>query len=455
MGDSTKHAELSPSKRHRWAACPGSIREEAKHPEPPAGPAAADGTRTHALLEELITGGPDGKGRAPLRAPQMLVGTSRTDEYGTYTIDQDRIDRVNVAIDYIRAHPNACHAIAEQRVYPDGLVGRADLHGTVDCQIPGDPYEIIDYKDGMAPVEAEWNPQLVQYALGALAGMDPDKYPKKVRLTVIQPKLAVKGMPPITSWEVPTLELLDHAEVIKAQADATDDPNAPLVPGEAQCKYCRAKATCPALTGMVSDMFGPVTSVVTAPDLAVNAANKDPDKMTGEELRKFLDAAPLIENLLKSVREEAYRRLNAGTAVPGFKLVRGNSSRDWALSEEEMVKKLGPGGMNIPKGSLYVTKFISPAQAEKLVWESKGEPKKLSDIQKKRMQSEYVTSSPGKPTLVPESDPRPAITTDASDLFGSTTVEVVPQPAPLPAFFFSPSIPAAPVEVPALPSFFK
>lgn len=439
MGDSTMHAELSPSKRHRWAACPGSIREEARFPEPPAGDAAVQGTRTHTILERAINW-EFVHNKGPLDLVK-LAGEQVHDETGTWIVGPERVDRVDVALEYIRsrvlANKSGTVPIAETRVFPDGLVGRADLHGTIDVQIPGlSLYEIIDYKDGMMPVEAEWNPQLVQYAIGVIAGL-PEPYPEHFRLTIIQPKLALKGLDPITSWDVTTDELLAQVPVIVAQAAATEDPNAPLVPGDAQCKYCRAKATCPALTGMVSDMFGPVTTVVAQPDIATNAANRDPDKMSGEELRKFLDAAPLVESLLKSIREEAQRRLEKGVAVPGYKMVQGRGSREWTLPEEEMVKKLGPGGMNIPKGSLYESKFISPAKAESLTWESKGEMKKLTGIQLKRMQTEYVRSLPGKSTLAPESDPRPAIVKDASDLMGAVTVTA--QVVPLPSFFGPPA----------------
>ena len=51
------HANLSPSKRHRWALCPGSIREEAKYPDDTSGPAASDGTHSHTLLEHCIDAG--------------------------------------------------------------------------------------------------------------------------------------------------------------------------------------------------------------------------------------------------------------------------------------------------------------------------------------------------------------------------------------------------------------
>jgi len=51
---STTHAKLSPSKRHRWGACPGSVREEAAYPEDRSGPAAIDGTHSHTLLEHCV-----------------------------------------------------------------------------------------------------------------------------------------------------------------------------------------------------------------------------------------------------------------------------------------------------------------------------------------------------------------------------------------------------------------
>ena len=50
------HDQFSPSKRHQFGHCPGSIREQAKYPEGPSGPAAVDGTHTHTLLEHCIKG---------------------------------------------------------------------------------------------------------------------------------------------------------------------------------------------------------------------------------------------------------------------------------------------------------------------------------------------------------------------------------------------------------------
>ena len=53
------HSRLSPSSAARWMVCHGSVREEAKFPEPPSGEAAVAGTHTHTLLEYCLKTGSD------------------------------------------------------------------------------------------------------------------------------------------------------------------------------------------------------------------------------------------------------------------------------------------------------------------------------------------------------------------------------------------------------------
>jgi len=190
------HAQLSPSKRHRWALCPGSVREEAKYPEERSGPAAIDGTHSHTLLEHCI--------KAGLADPTLMVGVRLMDDEGEFVIDADRAARVKMAIEYVKSRVTQLNGMAEvvpeKRVDPQWFTGRDDLSGTVDIQIiGGGVLEIVDYKDGMAEVPAEGNLQLEQYALGKLAECRkghnvPDQYPwYEVRMTIIQPKLALRG----------------------------------------------------------------------------------------------------------------------------------------------------------------------------------------------------------------------------------------------------------------------
>ena len=421
----TTHAQLSPSKRHRWALCPGSVREEAKFPEERNNAAAIDGTHSHTLLEHCIENG--------LSDPMDEVGELFQNDDGQFIVNNDRASRVKVAIDYIKQRVNEVAAsvvIAETRVDPKWFTGRDDLSGTVDVQIiAGDVLEIIDYKDGMAPVEAENNLQLEQYAIGKLAECKlpmnmPSMYPwREVRMTIIQPKLALRGLNPIVTWIVPVSYLLDRADELFHEALATDAVNAPLVPGESQCKYCRAKGSCSALASNVMKevgiMFQP--TVTQTFDIAQQSADKDPATMDDDQLRQIMEAAPLMRQLLEGVEKEALRRLQSGKAILGLKLVNGRGSRAWNLSDDQIAEKLVK--MGIPKSAIYETKLVSPAKAEKLTWEKRdGSKVTLSELQLKRLEQEYVSKLAGKPTVVSESDSRPAIVTNAAPLFSAVEV---------------------------------
>lgn len=427
------HAQLSPSKRSRWALCPGSIREEAKYPEQESGEAAVDGTHSHTLLETCIKSGMDAA---------LYVGQSLFDHEGQFKVDADRAKRVQIALDYIAKRVKEegtpffiAKVISETRVDPAHLLGRDDLSGTVDVQIQCyDILELIDYKDGMGVVSAEGNLQLEQYAYGVLAGYKlpvNGSYPfKTVRMTIIQPKLALRGMNPITSHDVAVSDLLANMGTIITQAAATDKPDAPLVPGESQCKFCRAKGSCSALASNVMKevgiMFQPVVSQTL--DVAQQSADKDPSTMDDAQIRQIMEAAPLMRQLLEGVEKEALRRLEAGQTIAGLKLVNGRGSRAWALPEEEMAEKLVK--MGIPKSAIYETKLVTPAKAEKLTWDKKdGTKVQLTDRQLARMEQEYVVKMAGKLTVVPESDSRQAVITNAAPLFSA-----VETPAELPAW---------------------
>ena len=424
---------LSPSKRSRWALCPGSIREEAKYPDTGSGPAAADGTHSHTLLEYCIRYG-------RFIDPLTQIGAKFKDHEGAFVVLRDRAERVKIAVDYIRQQSitGLFKVISEEKVNPEHLLGRKDLSGTVDVQIQGyETLELIDYKDGMGIVSAEGNMQLEQYAYGVLAGYKlpvNGVYPfSTVRMTIIQPKLALRGMKPITSHEVSVRDLLANMGTIISQAAATDNPDAPLVPGESQCKFCRAKGSCSALASNVMKevgiMFQPV--VTQSLDVAQQSADKDPSTMDDAQIAQIMEAAPLMRQLLEGVEKEALRRMQAGQVIPGLKLVNGRGSRAWALPEAEMAEKLVK--MGIPKTAIYETKLVSPAKAEKLTWEKRdGTKVTLTDRQLTRMEQEYVSKLAGKLTVVPESDERRAVTTNAAPLFSA--VEAAPAAESLPSW---------------------
>ena len=421
------HANLSPSKRHRWGLCPGSIREEAKYPEDRSGPAAIDGTHTHTMLEFCLSG--------PWE-PEELVGQTMHDDDGTFIVDIERAERVKVATDYVKqrvAEQPGCKVIAEQRVNPQRLIARNDMSGTVDIQIHGtDVLEIVDYKDGMGAVQAEGNAQLELYAVGALADVG-EPYPwKRVRMTIIQPKMALRGQPAITSHEVDISEILAIVDRLVIEGAAVDAPDAPLVPGESQCKFCKAKGSCAALASNVMKEIGIMFQpTVISLDVAQQSADKDPSTMDDAQILQIMEAAPLMRQLLEGVEKEALRRLQSGQVITGLKLVNGRGSRAWALQDDEIAEKLIK--MGIPKGAVYETKLVSPAKAEKLTWEKRdGTKVQLTERQLKRMEQEYVVKMAGKLAVATESDSRPAVVMNAAPLFSA--VEAAPAADTLPSW---------------------
>jgi hypothetical protein len=418
------HAKLSPSKRHRWGVCPGSIREEAVYPEVRSGAAAIDGTHSHTLLEHCIKGG--------LGDPTSMVGVRMSDHDGEFVVDADRAARVKIAIDYIkeRVAPTMgmAEVIAEQRVHLAYFMGRSDLDGTVDVQIH-DPLnevlEVIDYKDGMNDAWDSAILQMEQYAVGVLAGFKKARpYPyHTVRMTVIQPKLALKGGKAIRSVDYSVDKLMDVvAPQILAEAEATDKPDAPLVPGEKQCKYCAHKGACAALSTKALE-------VVQSADIVMGTADKDPTTMSDDQIVQILEAAPLMRQLLEGVEKEAQRRLESGQTIPGLKLVNGRTSRSWKLSDDEIAEKLVK--MGIPKGAVYETKVVSPAKAEKLTWTKRdGSTVQLTARQLKTMEQEYVVKTTGKPVLALASDHRSAVSLNAAPMFSAVPATPVVEPLP-------------------------
>jgi hypothetical protein len=352
--------------------------------------------------------------------PIKMVGVKMKDHEGEFIVDRGRAERVQVALDYIRSRAGFLGTVrAETRVQPAHLLGRDDMSGTCDVQIQ-DPevLEIIDYKDGMNEVVAADNPQLELYALGVLAGfklpVNGDYGFQRVRMTIIQPKLALKGVPIITSHELTIPEIMGKIGKFVAGAAATDNPDAPLVSGS-HCKYCKHKS-CSTRAGDVIKEMGMSFPVLSQPvnpvaELSQQAADLDPNTMTPEKIAQIILAAPLVRQMIESVEEEALRRLKAGQTIPGLKVVHGRGSRSWALPEEEMATKLT--GMGIPKSAIWETKLVTPAKVEKLKWEATkaGEKvqKQLSERQLKTLDTEYVAKVAGKLTVVPESDARQAV----------------------------------------------
>ena len=122
--------------------------------------------------------------------------------------------------------------------------------------------------------------------------------------------------------------------------------------------------------------------------------------MTDDEIRQFVEGIPLLKQAIVAIEEEAKRRFESGHKVPGLKAIRGRGTRSWAYDDDEMEGKLKR--MGIPKKALYIEKFVSPAQVEKLFWEKRdGSKKTLSQRQLNTLQKDYIKKKEGAVKIVP------------------------------------------------------
>jgi hypothetical protein len=246
----------------------------------------------------------------------------------------------------------------------------------------------VDLKYGKGvPVYAESNPQALLYALGSYAEFFFVENFDTVRISIVQPRLDN-----ISEWEISVTDLLKFGETARVAAEATQDPNAKRIPGEKQCRFCKAKATCPALHKLTADnVMLDFEQLDQPPQLS---------KLTDDQLRTVLENKPLIEAWLGSVEQIIAKRLVDGGEFEGFKLVEGRTMRKWS-SEEKAGETLS---FLLGDNSAYTKKIISPAQAEKALGKKN-----------KTLIEDLIVSPRGAATLVKSSDPRPAITAAITD----------------------------------------
>lgn len=370
-GFAPAHARLSPSSADEWMNCPGSAAASEAAPERAPSPAAEEGTRAHALAERCLREGLD---------PHALVDAEDSEAV-------DMADNVALYLECVRqlTAPQGSELHVEQRVdltkyVPDGF-------GTADAVIydsSGKSLYVVDYKNGRTPVAAEENTQLRCYALGALEAY-PEGAVDRVFTVIVQPRSGG-----VKDGDVLTTDELRHwgETVLAPAAQRASAPDAELVPGETQCQWCDARATCPALAAKVLS------------DAEINhpfAGRTEP--LTPAEVAALLPSVGLAETWAKAVREEATAMLRRGEEVPGYKMVAGKKRRRWRDEKAALAFLRRARGVTVdqyrPRG------MASPSKAEKLL-------RRGSDNARRELAA-LIETPAGAPTLVSQVDERPAL----------------------------------------------
>lgn len=373
----TAHALLSASGAARWMHCTGSPKLERDFPDTTSA-YAKEGTLAHAICElklRKFAVEPMGKATYTRRLSKLKKEPEYQKEMDGYT--DDYLDRVKAII---LAYPHKPHVACEQRVdfsnwVPGGF-------GTADCIVVGDDtLHIVDFKYGKGvEVDAHDNPQMRLYALGAAELYKMLWQIRTVRMTIIQPRLSN-----YSTDELPYQDLLDWADkVVKPAAQEASGEQGRFEPGD-WCRFCRAKQQCKARAEYFAAM---------AKDAE---AHPDPRLMTPEDLGRYLKAAKLLKAWAEDMQEYGLTLCLDGQDVPGWKAVEGRGSRTFT-DQEAAFKVLMDHGTD--EAMLYNRVPLTLAQAEKMV----GKKEFAALV------GSYIDKKPGKPTLVPEADKRPAIT---------------------------------------------
>lgn len=397
------HSTWSASGFEQKMLCPGSHVLQQGLPNT-SSKYAAEGTAAHQVLTWALQ---------QSRPAAAYVGQTINVEGFDIEVDDDMAGYVQTCIDYVHdAAGDDGLILVDQRVnYSTYLdVPESAAWGTADVIIiRDDEIIVVDFKYGRGvEVSAEANPQLLLYALGTVAQYSLAMEFSRVRVVISQPR--VKQAPSEYDLTVDELETwgrtVGRSAVLKCQAaegyqGAEAWEPTFLSPGEKQCRFCRAKATCPALAEKVEQTVGADFEDIEVTQTRIDMFKEDAKFIKPSLIASHLATVDMIEDWCKAVRAEAERRLLAGEDVPGWKIVQGKrGNRAWSkpADVEALLKS-----MRLKEAEMYDFKLISPTTAEKLHKTEVIGPRQWAKIQ------EFISQKDGSPHVAPESDSRPAL----------------------------------------------
>lgn len=441
------HAFLSPSGAPAWTRCNIKPWREKDLPDTSSGD-ADEGTAAHFLLEQCLLQNVDA---AHFHGNAISVNPTEFRLGAAYPVGPDMTREVQKALDVIRSTADGATIYAEQELPIDFITGETGATGTSDTVIMrGSIAEVMDLKYGRGvQVYADGNEQLLIYGASVIQDFDLLGEVEELRLHILQPRLNH-----FDTWSLPVAEVHERIAGIRQIAERiTAGPDGlTAVPGDKQCKFCKAKATCPEyrdfVLGAVAEEFVDLdkgfveVSIDQAEKLLANAFGVKPaavdfdtdgaaangrfvvkkpsirptleaavEKLPDaedERLATLMDAADMIDGFAKAVRAEVERRLLAGKFTDArYKLVEGRQgARAW-IDEAEAEKTLK--SMRLKVDEMYDFKVISPTSAEKLLQASN--PRKWAKLQP------MIGRSDGKPSVAPASDKRPALSLAIAEQF--------------------------------------
>ena len=383
---SRAHAKLSASGASRWMGCPGSVRLEEDIPDKQTS-YSREGTLAHEISELKIKLALQWITKTEYQRQLKIHLNNFKDVKFDKSMDRYTDQYVDLVIERIneaRANCSDAVVLLEQRLDFSHLVPEG--FGTGDVVIVADTtLDVIDLKYGMTEVSAIENPQLRLYALGALHEFECLYDIEIVRTSIIQPRIDN-----FSTEELSADDLTKYGhEVIKPIAGVAASKKGELLPGD-WCKFCKAKERCRARAEKNLELASEEFS--------------QPELLSNEELAEIYGRLSEFEKWYKRTKEYVLdQAINQGEKFPGFKLVEGRSNRKY-LEESKIADRLLTNTGWDEEDIYQPRKLLTLTAMTKLIG-----PKGVNDLL-----GDLIIKPEGAPTLVPESDKRPALGSVAS-----------------------------------------
>lgn len=372
-----KHAYLSASASHRWLACPPSAKLCANILDQ-ASEYAQQGTDCHELCAYLVE---KALGRDVIDPTENLTYYDAemqncAEEYRNYVLEQ------------IEASKEFCkdpQVMIEQRLDFSRWVENG--FGTGDCVIVADEIlQIIDYKHGLGILvsagddEHGGNSQMMCYALGALEVFGDIYDINQIKMTIFQPR-----RDNISTYTISKENLLKWAdEVLAPTAQLAYVGKGEFNAGD-HCTFCKVKATCRKRA-----------------EYNLELAKYDfemPATLDDTEIAAILEKVDEMISWGNDIKDYALQQAQSGVHFEGWKIVEGRSNRKYT-DENAVADTVKDAGFDP-----YEKKLLGITSMSTLLGKKKFE----------KLLGGLIYKPPGKPTLVPESDKRPAINTAKDD----------------------------------------
>jgi len=375
------HAKLSASGAKRWLSCPPSVKLEEPFEEE-SSIYAEEGTYAHALAEIKL---------------RLALGQIKKKEYDklAHALEKEYEQFHNQSlVEYVDAYVGKVQELfAEAKAHTADTVieleQRVDFSrwvpegfGTSDVVIIAEGIlHIVDLKFGQGiRVDAEDNPQLKLYALGAYEAFDMLYDIHQVKMTIIQPRLDH-----ISSSDLVIEDLLEWAEnYVKPRAELAFIGEGEFAPGE-HCRLCKAKAVCRARAEKQLELM--------------KYNFESPDSFTDDELGILLKDIGKLLDWAKDVSDYMYDQATQhGRHFEGWKLVEGRSTRKYT-DTVAVAKALKDAGYK--EAVIYEKNLLTITAMEKVIGK-----KAFNEIV-----GHLLEKPQGKPVLAPIEDKRAEIST--------------------------------------------